>query len=104
MQSSVSSASVYQTWDYYVQDGIVPIITGDQENQQAAAMAAFIQIGTIPQLPEEGVDWTGYFTGDVPFNEIDNSIKNNLSKLGLVDYYPTYETVNDSLVAKVGKA
>jgi hypothetical protein len=104
MQSSTKSPTSYQEWDYYVVNGIVPIIEGEEENAQAATIAAFLQVGTIPQLPEEGVDWTGFFTGGVPFNEIDNTIKNNLARIGLVDYYPTYDTINDSLVAQVGKA
>ena len=103
MDSSTKSPTSYQEWDYAVVNGIVPILEGEQEKAQSATMAAFLQLGTIPQLPEEGVDWTGFFTGDVPFNEIDNSIKNNLATLGLVDYYPTYDTINDSLVAQVGK-
>ena len=104
MQSSTKSPTSYQEWDYYVVNGIVPIIEDDQEDAQAASMAAYLQAGTIPQLPDEGVDWVGFFTGDTPFNEVDNQIKNNLFAISLIDYYPTYDTVNDALVAQVGKA
>jgi len=102
MQSSQTITGQYQTWDYYVADGIVPILEGTLEESQSATMAAFIQRGTIPQLPEIGVQWVEYFMSEVPFNEIDNQIKNNLNLLSLIDYYPTYDFINDQLVAKVG--
>jgi hypothetical protein len=103
MQSTSKSANSYQTWDYYVDSsGNVPILTGSQEEAQAANMAAFLQRGTIPQLPEEGVQWVEYFMGEVTFGDIDNQIKNNLMKIDLVDYFPTYEIVNDALVTNIG--
>ncbi len=103
MQSTTKSANQYQTWDYYVDsNGKVPILTGDNENAQAANMAAFLQRGTIPQLPDEGVQWVEYFMGEVTFGDIDNQIKNNLMKLDLVDYFPQYEIVNDQLLTKIG--
>ena len=103
MQSTSTAAGQYPTWDYFVSGGIVPIISGTDEDAQAATMAAFLQVGTIPQLPEEGVDWVGYTMGEASFNEIDNKIKANLSSIGLTDYCPTYDLVNDTLVTNVGK-
>ena len=103
MQSTTKSANQYQTWDYYVDStGKVPIIDGEQERAQSANMAAFIQRGTIPQLPDDGVQWVEYFMGEVTFSDIDNQIKNNLMQIDAVDYFPTYEIVNDQLITSVG--
>ena len=101
MQSSQSLPNQYQTWDYYVDSGIVPILEGSQEDSQAAAIAAFIQLGTIPQLPDTGVPWVEFFTGEIQFNQVDSSIKSALNKLGLISFYPQYDLVNGNLVAKV---
>jgi hypothetical protein len=101
MQSSQSPPNQYQTWDYYVQDGIVPILESSQENSQAATIAAFLQLGTIPQLPTTGIPWVEFFTGEVQFNQIDSSIKSALNLLGLISFYPQYDLVNGNLVAKV---
>jgi hypothetical protein len=101
MQSSQSLPNQYQTWDYQVTNGIVPIIDGVGGDQQAAMFAAFIQTGTIPQIPESGTPWVEFFTGTVSFSQIDNQIKSNLNALGLISYYPQYDFVNGNLVAKV---
>lgn len=103
MQSSVSLPNQYQTWDYYVVDGIVPIIEGIQENSQTATIAAFIQVGTVKQLPTYGIPWVEFFTGEVGFNVIDSQIKTNLNQLGLIAYYPQYDLINNNLVATVVK-
>ena len=103
MQSSQSIPNQFQTWDYYVQDGIVPIFEGETEAQQSATIAAFLQIGTIPQLPNTGIPWVEFFTGDVDFNIVDGAIKTLLQSIGLSEYYPEYTLVNDSIICKVVK-
>ena len=103
MQSSQTALNQYQTWDYLVNSGIVPILQNSQEQEQAAAIAAFIQTGTIPQLPDYGVDWVGFFAGEVDIGVIDNSIKQNLASAGLADFSPTYDLVNGNLICRVSK-
>lgn len=103
MQSSQSLPNQYQTWDYYVQDGIVPILEGSVEDSQAATIAAFIQLGTIPQLPDSGIPWVEFFTNTAQFNQVDNAIKLALNQLGLTDFYPKYDLMNGNLVAQVTK-
>ena len=103
MQSTQSIPNQFQTWDYYVADGIVPILEGSQEESQTAMIAAYLQKGTIPQLPETGIPWVEFFTGQVQFNEVDGAIKNALNQVGLTQFYPTYDLVNDNLIATVTK-
>lgn len=106
LQSSVTSANQYQTWDYAVVNGIVPILhdSGSKtslEDNQAATVAAFIQKGTVPQLPTFGVEWVEFFTHQISFGVVDGDIKTNLNAIGLNKYYPTYDIVNENLVCKV---
>lgn len=101
MESSKTIPGQYQTWDYYVADGIVPILETPNDNNQAASIAAFIQVGTVPQLPEYGVPWVEFFTGQVNFGALDGAIKANLGNIGKVSYYPSYDLINGNLVATV---
>jgi hypothetical protein len=103
MQSSTIQIGQYPTWDYVVESGIVPILENEQEKSQNATVAAFIQIGTIPQLPTYGNPWVEYFMGEAPFSAVDGAIKSNLTAAGLIDYYPTYDLVDGNLVARIGK-
>lgn len=109
LQSSVSVAGSYQTWDYAVTNGIVPILddSGDVnslEDQQHAQMCAYTQVGTIPQLPDFGVQWVEYFTRAVNFGVVDGQIKSNLVSTGLSSYYPSYDLVNEKLIVSVVKS
>ena len=101
MQSSTSAPNKYQTWDYYVVDGIVPIIEGKNEQSQNASVASYLQLGTIPQLPNTGIPWVEFFTGQTDFNSIDGAIKSALNSLGLSVFYPEYDLQNDNLVCTI---
>ena len=85
---------------------IVPVLTdagtnGSVEDAQHAQTAAFLQYGSVPQLPTFGVQWAEYFTGGVNFGVIDGQIKSNLSAVGLTQFRPTYDLVNDKLTVSV---
>jgi hypothetical protein len=84
-----------------VKDGIVPIIEGQVEEEQAAALITYLQLNTIPQLPAQGSPWMQYLTGETDFSDLDNTIRNNLIAIGLVDFNPDYDIVNDRLTVKV---
>lgn len=90
-------------WDCAVQDGIVPIISGETEGLQCATMAAFLIKGTIPQLPEAGVPWTKYLEQKITFAEIDFYIRDSLIKCDKGDYYPQYAINNDKLTMSIGR-
>jgi len=105
MQSSQSTPNTYQTWDYQVTNGLVPILSdsgapNSAEDAQSAMIATFVQVGTIPQLPEYGVDWLSFFTGEISIGVIDSSIKQNLSNAGL-NFLPSYDLINGNLVVTV---
>jgi len=101
--SQQRTASAYQTWDFATKGDIVPIITGDNADAQGAAVTAYTQRGTIPQLPEEGIPWVESLTGLATFGEVDNTIRQNLIANGHDDFQVDYSLVNEGITAKVSK-
>jgi hypothetical protein len=103
MTSTVTSSSAYPTWDFNVVGNIVPIIQDTLAEQQSANVAAFLQIGTIPQLPGIGVDWTGYLTGNLSFGDLDQAIRASLLAVGLSTFSPNYDIVGSKLTTTIIK-
>ncbi len=101
MGNSTALPDQFFTWDFVVEDGIVPILTGDEEIQQAASITCFLQLGSVPQIPGTGIPWLEYTNGNAQFNEVDSAIRNNLISLGIDTYAPDYDIVNGKIVVKV---
>ena len=99
---SISSIS-HPIWDVQVQKGIVPMISGDEEELQTATLAGFIEKGSIPLLPSSGVSWSQYLTGEITFGELDAEVRDSISEAGKDNFYPDYEIENDQLVMTIGK-
>lgn len=93
----------YPIWDVKTEGDVVPIISGDKENVQIASLACFLVKGSIPQLPEAGVEWTAFLTGDKTFGELDAEIRESLRKAGEVEYQPNYQIEGDRLTLAVSK-
>lgn len=91
------------TWDCEVDGGIVPIISDDKEDLQAATIAAFLIKGTVPQLPEAGVPWIDFLTKKITFGELDFYIRESLHKTDKDAFFPEYGIEKDKLTMKVGK-
>lgn len=91
------------TWDVEVKDGIVPIISGNEEDLQEATLACFLELGSIPQLPERGVPWTDFLTNNITFGELDSYIRESITDSGKTEFYPEYQIVDDALTLTVGK-
>ena len=95
--------SEYPVWDIKTEGDIVPIISGDKEDVQTATLACFLEKGTIPQLPDVGVEWSAYLTKDKTFGELDAEIRDSLRKADKVEYQPNYEIDGDRLTLAVSK-
>ena len=91
------------SWDCDVEDGIVPIIKDDKEDMQCAVIAAFLIRGTVEQLPDAGVPWTEYLTGQITFGVLDFYIRESLKNVQKDNYYPQYDIEDDQLTMKVGR-
>ena len=93
----------YPVWDLEVENGVVPILKDDKEDIQTALLASIIEKGTIPQLPEQGVPWTEFLTGQITFGELDVMIRDSIIKAGKDNYRPNYEINGDRLTLQVTK-
>ena len=91
------------SWDCDVKDGLVPIITDDEEDLQCATIAGFLIVGTVPQLPQAGVPWTDFLTGKITFGVLDFYVRESLLNVGKDNFYPEYDIEEDQLTMKVGK-
>ena len=91
------------TWDCDVENGIVPIITDDDEDLQCATLAGFLITGTVPQLPEAGVPWTDFLTKKISFGVLDFYVRESLLNVGKDNYYPEYDVEDDKLTMSIGK-
>lgn len=96
--STVGSPSSFPTWDFAVTSGVVPFISGNPGNVQAAEMAAFIQLGSIPQLPNVGVPWAEFLTKGVTFGDLDAAIRQSAFNAGVSNFVPNYDILNSRLV------
>ncbi len=82
--------------DFEVQgDGQLSLLFGTAAIKQRAIVASFTQKGTIPQLPETGVEWAELLTGQVsPANinsEIFTAMHNAADTYGYIPQYASYE-------------
>jgi hypothetical protein len=92
-------------WDFEIDSsGCARMITGDEEALQNAEVASFIKVGSTPQLPNAGVDWLGFLTGEIDFGELDSQIRTNISDAGQIDdYVPEYTLENNKLKTIIRK-
>ena len=93
----------YPVWDIEVEKGVVPILKDEEENIQQAILAAFIEKGTVPELPDVGIEWTNYLTGTLTFGELNAQIKQSLSNAEKDEFRPKYMIDNDKLIMSVTK-
>lgn len=102
MQTSISEEQE-PNWDLQIDsEGQLKFCELKAEEQQRAVVSAFLQKGTIPQMTDTGVDWTGMLTGEVSPAEINSQILDNIHNLA--DSYaftPHYSTIGDTLYVTI---
>lgn len=101
MKAEEITASENPIWDVRVVNGNVPIISGSNEKVQTATLAGFLELGTIPQLPDAGVNWPGFMTGAVTFGEIDSQVRQSIQDAGVPQFSPEYDLIDDRLVMTI---
>lgn len=99
----LSSTGIPPTMDIEVINGIARWIKGEEEELQQAQLATYKQLGSTPQLPDDGTDWLGFFTGNVSFGEIDSQIRENIKNSKGDNHIPEYEIINNKLSVTVKK-
>jgi len=95
--STLGTPSAFPVWDLAVTSGIVPFITGSPADVQAATIAAFIQLGSIPQLPTLGVPWVEFVTKQITFGDLDAAIRQSVANAGVANFSPKYDILDGNL-------
>lgn len=86
-------------------DGELSLLNTKAEEQQRVIVSAFTQRGSIPQLPESGVQWAEYLTQQISASELNAQIMNAIQNCGgSFAYRPEYTTLNDKLFVRIVEA
>lgn len=97
--TTTGSPSAFPSWDFEVNAmGEVPMIFGDTESVQTAEISAFLQVGTVPQLPGVGVPWAEFLTQGANFGDLDAAIRQAARAAGVQNFSPVYSIENEQLV------
>lgn len=103
MHSSVNALGEPQ-WDFQIDNKGQLVFIEDEllEERQRAIIASFLQRGTIPQLPDTGVDWVDLISQAKSPSEINSqvieAIHNNADSYA---YLPSYTKQGDKLVVTI---
>lgn len=90
-------------WDFQITaEGTLATIETKAETQQRATVASFLQRGTIPQLPNTGVQWAEFLTGSILPAELNSQILENIHELAdTYSYTPKYTTKDGRLYVNI---
>ena len=82
--------------------GELHTISSETEIKQRAIVASFTQKGTIPQLPDTGVEWAEMLTGDVAPSIVNRQIINQMHECAdTYGYTPNYDVVDNELIVTI---
>lgn len=92
--------------DFELNDsGEFTLLNTKAEEQQRVIVSAFTQRGSIPQLPEAGVQWAEYITQQISASELNAQIMNAIQNCGgSFAYRPEYTTLHDKLYVNIVEA
>ena len=91
-------------WDIDIDNGLPATVPAGAEEDQEAAVIAYLQTSTIPLMEDKGVNWTGYLGKKLSLAEIDSQIRENIKTyLDSVNYSPTYSTNKGKLDVSLAK-
>ncbi len=83
-------------------DGQLQVLYAENAVKQRAVLASFVQRGSIPQLPDIGVDWVEFLTSQRSAAEINSQIFTAMHNYAnTYDYIPKYETADDKLTVTI---
>ena len=83
-------------------DGQLQAIYAENAVKQRAVLASFTQRGSVPQLPDVGVDWVEFLTEQRSAAEINSQIFDAMHEYAnTYNYIPKYETTKDKLTVTI---
>lgn len=103
MRSYTDRETKEPVWDFIMTDGELKFITSPTaEEKQRAVVAAFLQKGTIPQLPDTGTDWAGLLTDKTTAAQVRADVLDNIHNLAdTYAYAPVYSTKDNKLIVSI---
>lgn len=83
-------------------DGQLQVLYAENAVKQRAVLSSFTQRGSIPQLPDVGIDWVEFLTEQRSAAEINSQIFTSMHEYAnTYDYIPKYETSNNELTVTI---
>lgn len=82
--------------------GELSVLSGEAEVSQRAVVASFLQKGTIPQLPNTGVEWAEMLVGQVSPAEVNSQIMKQIHECAdTYSYLPKYSSLDNRIVVSI---
>lgn len=104
MVSSFDQESENNYWDFKVEKGKFTAIDHSLSDQQRAVIAAFIQKGTVPQMPSLGNQWAELLTGGIMPSALNAQVKSSIIDItGQAKFMPKYSSKEGKLIVEVVK-
>ena len=89
-------------WDFKVKNGILQTVDYTSATHQRSIIATYLQRGTIPQLPDVGIQWVEFMTNTVMPNELNVQIRQSIMNFsGELSYMPKFSEEDGKLVVEV---
>lgn len=83
-------------------DGQLQVLYAENAVKQRAVLASFTQRGSIPQLPNVGIEWVEFLTEQRSPAEINSQIFDAMHDYAdTYDYVPKYNTEDDKLTVTI---
>ena len=83
-------------------DGQLQALYSNEAVKQRAIVSSFTQRGSIPQLPNVGVEWVEFLSEERSPAEINSQIFDAMhNNANTYDYIPKYETFNNELTVTI---
>lgn len=89
-------------WDFAVKNGTLRTIDHGEADEQRAAVAAFVQRGSVPQMPGFGNQWAELLTGQVTPQEVNAQVRSSIiGTNGNLGFAPVYSTKDGALNVEI---
>jgi len=94
----MDSQSGDNTWDFFLQDGDIVTLSDKQETRQLAAIAAYLERGSVPNVEQAGNQWAERLVNEATPNELDSQVRIAMQQAtGTSNYMPVYSIKNSTL-------
>lgn len=102
MDLMMDSQTSDHTWDFFLSDGDVVTVEGKQETRQLAAIAAYLERGSVPNVGHAGNQWVERLVNEATPNELDSQVRIAMQQAtGTSNYMPVYSIKNSTLQLSV---